>query len=208
MKSDTILILIILFFVLGCTFSCDGMKEYFSAVCQPCAEQQPICNLWAGRGDTDCCKNGVATTCSNANQAQVVEFGTPVYQVTSQQAAQQAALLAQQRAVSSGSYSKNSKGDKFYLTPDKGCHMSSKGSQFSGNTKNSYFKGNGFSGNFKQCKERCNHYNKNKPGDCVGFNMKVRGNRCYFISSKNTRCKNPDAKLSKGGLSYTYYKRV
>ena len=81
--------------------------------------------------------------------------------------------------------------------------MSSKGSQFSRNTTNSYFKGNGFSGSFKQCKERCNHYNKNKPGDCVGFNMKVSGskkkgykprNRCYFISSKNTRCKSTQNK--------------
>ena len=29
MKSNTILLLVILFFVLGCTFSCDGIKEYF-----------------------------------------------------------------------------------------------------------------------------------------------------------------------------------
>ena len=30
MKSDTILLLVIMFFVLGCTFSCDGMKEFFT----------------------------------------------------------------------------------------------------------------------------------------------------------------------------------
>ena len=94
--------------------------------------------------------------------------------------------------------------------------MLNKGSQFSPNNKGSYYKGNGFRGSFNQCKQRCDHYNKNNPGDCVGFNMKVRGskkkgykqgNKCFFISSKNSTCKNPDSKLSKGGLSYTYYKR-
>ena len=29
MKSNTILLLVILFFVLGCTFNCAGMKENF-----------------------------------------------------------------------------------------------------------------------------------------------------------------------------------
>ena len=42
MKSNTILLLVILFFVLGCTFNCTGMKENFSSKkkitnkCQKC----------------------------------------------------------------------------------------------------------------------------------------------------------------------------
>ena len=42
MKSNTILLLVILFFVLGCTFNCNGMKENFSSKittkCQNCFE--------------------------------------------------------------------------------------------------------------------------------------------------------------------------
>jgi hypothetical protein len=58
MKSNTILLLVILFFVLGCTFNCNGMKENFddgglsafTGWCKSCFENeilvrgQEICN--------------------------------------------------------------------------------------------------------------------------------------------------------------------
>ena len=59
MKSNTILLLVILFFVLGCTFNCTGMKENFSknkrAACKTCFanEIESRGNKICGRPDSD-----------------------------------------------------------------------------------------------------------------------------------------------------------
>jgi hypothetical protein len=72
MKSDTILILVIMFFVLGCTFSCDGMKEYFAdpyaacknpanddANCEACVKTQKCANKTFSQALASC-----GTTCA------------------------------------------------------------------------------------------------------------------------------------------------
>jgi hypothetical protein len=63
-NQQMILILVIAFFVLGCSFSCNGMKEHLT-VCPKCDDQRPTCTLMARLGRTnDCCSNGIPKNCS------------------------------------------------------------------------------------------------------------------------------------------------